>query len=155
MRKKVEKNRFKYLPLCRHCFGQITFTRKVDQELLSVFYQISDVGVMASFHEQCSYVAIEMMAYGIPLVGTDTTGLKEMLEDECYISVEYIEGKKDLIMNALTENLLTVLSLNRHKRIRDQSWKYNIEYLQPIITQYFIDNKSEIWLLFLIAHSKR
>ena len=29
------------------------------------------------------------------------------------------------------------------------------EYLQPIITQYFIDNKSEIWLLFLIAHSKR
>lgn len=31
-----------------------------------------------------------------------------------------------------------------------QSW-----YLQPIITQYFIDNKSEIWLLFLIAHSKR
>ena len=26
-------------------------------------------------------------------------------------------------------------------------------YLQPIITQYFIDNKSEIWLLFLIAHS--
>ena len=31
---------------------------------------------------------------------------------------------------------------------------YN-ECLQPIITQYFIDNKSEIWLLFLIAHSKR
>ena len=30
-----------------------------------------------------------------------------------------------------------------------------IGYLQPIITQYFIDNKSEIWLLFLIAHSKR
>ena len=33
------------------------------------------------------------------------------------------------------------------------SFKY--KYLQPIITQYFIDNKSEIWLLFLIAHSKR
>lgn len=33
-------------------------------------------------------------------------------------------------------------------------WKYKW-YLQPIITQYFIDNKSEIWLLFLIAHSKR
>lgn len=35
-------------------------------------------------------------------------------------------------------------------------FSYNhILYLQPIITQYFIDNKSEIWLLFLIAHSKR
>lgn len=38
------------------------------------------------------------------------------------------------------------------------SIRFNAEqpkYLQPIITQYFIDNKSEIWLLFLIAHSKR
>ena len=35
-----------------------------------------------------------------------------------------------------------------------KSMKY-VLYLQPIITQYFIDNKSEIWLLFLIAHSKR
>lgn len=33
--------------------------------------------------------------------------------------------------------------------------QYQYRYLQPIITQYFIDNKSEIWLLFLIAHSKR
>lgn len=33
--------------------------------------------------------------------------------------------------------------------------KVHEQYLQPIITQYFIDNKSEIWLLFLIAHSKR
>ena len=29
------------------------------------------------------------------------------------------------------------------------------KYLQPIITQYFTDNKSEIWSLSLIAHSKR
>ena len=28
-------------------------------------------------------------------------------------------------------------------------------YSQPIITQYFTDNKSEIWSLSLIAHSKR
>lgn len=31
----------------------------------------------------------------------------------------------------------------------------SILYLQPIITQYFTDNKSEIWSLSLIAHSKR
>ena len=46
------------------------------------------------------------------------------------------------------------------KYINDESdkimnWKKQKQYLQPIITQYFIDNKSEIWLLFLIAHSKR
>ena len=39
--------------------------------------------------------------------------------------------------------------------MRTMSMQEQLEYLQPIITQYFIDNKSEIWLLFLIAHSKR
>ena len=42
----------------------------------------------------------------------------------------------------------------RRKRLQTDSL-LQILYLQPIITQYFIDNKSEIWLLFLIAHSKR
>ena len=42
---------------------------------------------------------------------------------------------------------------NRYKRKRRE--ESHPRYLQPIITQYFIDNKSEIWLLFLIAHSKR
>jgi len=31
---------------------------------------------------------------------------------------------------------------------------FHIQYLQPIITQYFIGNKSEIWSLSLIVHSK-
>lgn len=41
------------------------------------------------------------------------------------------------------------------KSVNDDTLYLHKEYLQPIITQYFIDNKSEIWLLFLIAHSKR
>lgn len=49
----------------------------------------------------------------------------------------------------ITFTLILGLRLNRgHDYIHPR-------YLQPIITQYFIDNKSEIWLLFLIAHSKR
>ena len=44
-----------------------------------------------------------------------------------------------------------ILNIESDKFIGRIQWKY----LQPIITQYFIDNKSEIWLLFLIAHSKR
>ena len=31
----------------------------------------------------------------------------------------------------------------------------HLKYLQPIINQYFIDNKSEIWSLSLMVHSKR
>ena len=49
-------------------------------------------------------------------------------------------------------------ALDEKKRRALMEEQYNFlqcQYLQPIITQYFIDNKSEIWLLFLIAHSKR
>ena len=47
------------------------------------------------------------------------------------------------------------LVLNYVKGMVMRVKELHIQYLQPIITQYFIDNKSEIWLLFLIAHSKR
>ena len=47
-----------------------------------------------------------------------------------------------------------LLQVNREDIISISSLFHPL-YLQPIITQYFIDNKSEIWLLFLIAHSKR
>ena len=50
---------------------------------------------------------------------------------------------------ALTPMLVTLLGIVTEVKPEQFS------YLQPIITQYFIDNKSEIWLLFLIAHSKR
>ena len=45
------------------------------------------------------------------------------------------------------------MELDRQKNCI-QYYKDTILYLQPIITQYFIDNKSEIWSLSLITHSK-
>ena len=54
-----------------------------------------------------------------------------------------------LFFNILYIKVTSKKKNNYKKRV------YQNRYLQPIITQYFIDNKSEIWLLFLIAHSKR
>ena len=51
--------------------------------------------------------------------------------------------------NTLSPIVVTLSPIVTHMRLEQPP------YLQPIITQYFIDNKSEIWLLFLIAHSKR
>ena len=58
---------------------------------------------------------------------------------------------KDAIRQANISNQDTVLDIGAGKGFLTVQEMY----LQPIITQYFIDNKSEIWLLFLIAHSKR
>lgn len=59
----------------------ITYTGPVSRALVHQFYEIADLGVLPSFSEQCSFVAIEMMQHGLPIVGTDAGGLCEMIED--------------------------------------------------------------------------
>jgi len=58
---------------------------------------------------------------------------------------------EEQLLNIVLGNSVGIYSNGRFTVIKDVQYLY----LQPIITQYFIDNKSEIWLLFLIAHSKR
>ena len=60
-----------------------------------------------------------------------------------------LENSREFKAAQELENALNNMSWNSEK------FAESVVYLQPIITQYFIDNKSEIWLLFLIAHSKR
>lgn len=67
-------------------------------------------------------------------------------EDKKYLEAK-IKGIECSFLNEKMENGLNYISKHLKKILQ--------KYLQPIITQYFIDNKSEIWLLFLIAHSKR
>lgn len=71
--------------------------------------------------------------------------------------LEYAMAKSEFITDDVLIFKLTgrlqLININRLIHYMDKLGP-NV-YLQPIITQYFIDNKSEIWLLFLIAHSKR
>ncbi len=59
-----------------HVLGRISF------EELRMRYMQSDIGVIASLQEQCSYVAIEMAMFGLPVVTTAVDGLNEIFEDE-------------------------------------------------------------------------
>ena len=61
--------------------SQITLMGKMAKEELYQLYQICDVGVHPSLDEQCSYVAIEMMMHRLPMIGTDATGMNEMIEE--------------------------------------------------------------------------
>lgn len=69
-----------YMAQCRKVPGRIAFLGKMEKEELEDVYKSAYMGVMPSFHEQCSYTAIEMMRHGIPIVGTSSTGLSEMLD---------------------------------------------------------------------------
>lgn len=72
-----------------------------------------------------------------------------------YIFDRAYDSFKELYRIHLTDYFFVVRAKSNLK-CKFCKWKCRLpKYLQPIITQYFIDNKSEIWLLFLIAHSKR
>jgi glycosyltransferase len=70
-----------YLKECDSDRIYIHFTGFLPQKQLYELYEIADIGVIPSFHEQCSYVAIEMMMHGLPIIGSTTMGLKEMIVD--------------------------------------------------------------------------
>jgi len=71
-----------FLKECKDYWKKITFTGRLDRQAVYEFYQIADTAVIPSFNEQCSYVAIEMMMFGIPLVISTSTGLSEMIDDK-------------------------------------------------------------------------
>ncbi|HWR94934.1 MAG TPA: glycosyltransferase [Flavobacterium sp.] len=60
------------------CWSKITLMGKIPIEEVFLLYQIADIGVIPSIFEQCSYVALEMMQYGLPVVVTAAPGLKEL-----------------------------------------------------------------------------
>lgn len=68
-----------YLQQCLDICPDIKYHGRLSHKELDAYYCKSDIGVIPSFHEQCSYSLIEMMSYGLPVVGTNATGIDEML----------------------------------------------------------------------------
>ena len=65
---------------CEDIWMNVTWTGLLSKEKLYELYAIADIGIVPSFHEQCSYVAIEMMMHGLPIIGT-STGMSEMVDN--------------------------------------------------------------------------
>lgn len=62
----------------RFPFLDIQFTGMLSMSDLIGYYSLADIGIICSIHEQCSYVAIEMMMFGLPVICTSVDGLDEM-----------------------------------------------------------------------------
>lgn len=80
-----------YLEQSRTLQGRITFLGRIQGKDVEDAYHTAHIGVMPSFHEQCSYTAIEMMRHGIPFIGTDSTGLAEMLDATPWLRIHIDE----------------------------------------------------------------
>ena len=107
-----------YMKECENIWTHVTWTGLLSKDKLYELYSIADIGVMPSFHEQCSYVAIEMMMYGLPVIGSTSTGLKEMItdgENGFHIPVIEYDDKSEFDISLLAEKMLYLLQ-NPEKR---------------------------------------
>lgn len=105
-------------------WSRITYTGRVNKTQIYKFYKIADIGVLPSFTEQCSYVAIEMMMFGLPIIGTDSTGLAEMIdENENGYKIELQEKEEDVILSesVLAEKIIKLLNSPYRKRFGQNS----------------------------------
>jgi glycosyltransferase len=128
---------------CSDIWGKITFTGKIGKEKLYELYRIADIGVLPSFHEQCSYTAIEMMMHGLPLAATDSTGLSEMIEDGYNgykIKLDYTDSDVCFPEKEFSEILLKLLNaeIQSIAEIREQSremyeTRYSLEKMKQKI----------------------
>lgn len=113
------------------CWTKITFTGRLDREQLYQFYKIADLGVMLSTHEQCSYVAIEMLAHGVPLIVSTSTGLNEVIDDD-RLKVQVRELENDVVIseNECAEKMVFVLKGSFTKQISEDNRKKYIKFYQ-------------------------
>lgn len=57
---------------------KITFLGRLDKHTVYQWYKMADLAVFPSYYEECSYVGIEMLMHGVPLVASNGYGVKNM-----------------------------------------------------------------------------
>lgn len=91
---------------------KIIFTGRLDKKQIYEFYQIADVGVVPSIHEEFGYVAIEMMMWRLPIVVSNVGGLSEIVEDNVSglkVPVKIRKGKRIIDVNQMAEKICSIL----------------------------------------------
>ena len=122
-----------YLQESKDICTKITFTGLLERKELYELYSIAGIGVIPSFDEQCSYVAIEMMMHGMPLIAGTAEGLKEMVEDEItglHVQLTGYSGSSEMDSSLLAEKILYLLQRpeERKRMGANARRRYEMEY---------------------------
>ena len=119
-----------YMVECEDIYAKVTWTGLLNKNKLYELYDIADIGVMPSFHEQCSYVAIEMMRHGVPLIVSTSTGLNEMVEEgESGLHVPVIEypDKMEIDTTYLAEKMIYLFQHPKERKRMGQNARMRYE----------------------------
>lgn len=140
-------NSIQYRIKMRYTHLNIKFAGKVNFEDLKKYYEWADIGCIASLQEQCSYVAIEMAMFGLPIITSSVDGLDEMFEDEVsalkvrtiydqYIGLRIDEDQYAQAVIRLSHNRSLRTSLSRGARKRYLS-KFKLSEMVYEITNIY------------------
>ena len=116
----------------KYPFVDVQFVGVISLMELRKYYLSCDIGLIASTQEQCSYVAIEMMMFGLPVVTTDIDGLHELFAGKnvaCKIPLCHIPGNSIYTdSRKMAESLLWLIE---HPKQRVQmGWNARQRYKQ-------------------------
>ena len=130
-----------FIKKTKNTYTNITFTSRLDKVSLYEWYQIANIAVFPSYYEECSYVGIEMLMHGIPVVASDGYSVKNMFNDnnaviapiECWDKTDRFERNLVNAMLSLlnSEELLTLKkrqalqAYNKFYRLKDMEQKYS------------------------------
>lgn len=124
-----------------HCIGFIPF-----HDLIA-FYQRATIGVIPSLEEHCSYVALEMLHSGLPVVASNLGGLKEIfIHDENALLVGTVPDSTNIFgvapdVKQMAESMITLLKdevLRDRFSVNGRRRAIN-EFTASLMTQKYID----------------
>lgn len=117
------------------CWSRMIFTGFIPKEQLFELYAIADVGITPSLHEEFGYVAVEMMMNKLPVIASNSTGLKEILDDGKYgLLVDMNDSDKIVrLKNRMIEMLLCPENKRLYKELSRQ--RYIEEYSMNVFNE--------------------
>ena len=128
---------------CEDIWKHVTWTGRVDKDILYELYAVADIGVMPSLYEPFGYVAVEMMMHGLPIVATAKSGLNEVVDDTCGLKVPIIEypDRVEIDTDLLAEKMLYLLQHpeERQRMSKNARKRYETVYTAEIFRQNMLD----------------
>ena len=105
--------------------NQIVKTGFINQEELSLFYNMADIFVIPSFREGFGLIGLEAMACGTPVVSSNKTSLPEILRDAAiyFNPADHEEMAKKIVQVIQNENLKNNLVQKGFQQIEKYNWK--------------------------------
>ena len=107
---------------CRESSSKVNYLGFIPIDDLAVLYNNATIGVIPSLEEQCSYVALEMMHFGLPVVASNIGGLKEIfISGENAILVDMVSDTDSEFglspsIDQLTQGIVTLLTNPRLRK---------------------------------------